>query len=120
MKEHCLADFVCPAFREKAYCHGKLVLDERSVPTVCAEDDGEVLEGIVRCQHCGGQYPVICGVLILVGDIKTYLAQNYSVILSSAAPYGVSRPMVAHLERARGMISTIPGTGVASGPTPWE
>ena len=99
MKEHCLADLVCPALREKARCHGRLLLDERSVPSVHAEDDSaEILEGIVRCRHCGEEYPVISGVLILVGDIKTYVAQNYSVILSSAAPYGVSRPMVAHLE----------------------
>jgi SAM-dependent methyltransferase/uncharacterized protein YbaR (Trm112 family) len=97
MKEHCLTDLVCPAFKEKAHCHGRLLLDERYRKQ--AEDDAsEILEGIVRCQECGEEYPIICGILILVMDVKTYLAQNYSVILSSAAPYGVTRHMIAYLE----------------------
>src|SRR5437867_1450086 len=100
MKESTLSDLICPAFIAGTRCNGQLALDDDPVPVVRAEGDPtEVLEGIVRCQSCGEAYPIICGVLILVKGIKTYLAQHYSEIMSVAVDCGIGRSMVGYLKK---------------------
>lgn len=100
MKENLLFDLVCPAFIAGARCHGQLDFNKSPVPLAGAKNEhSEVLEGIVECRSCGEEYPIICGVLILVNGIKTYLAQNYSDIMSVAVAQGVSKAMIAYLQK---------------------
>lgn len=99
MKEASLVDLVCPACRVGTQCQGILALSWETFPLVRAVDDSEeVLEGIVCCKTCGAMYPIIAGILILAGAIKTYLAQHYSEIMSVAAS-SVSAAMVAYLQK---------------------
>lgn len=104
MRRTSLNDLVCPAnvsgSDAPSLCQSALSLEEDAATGVSvtrAENDpGEVLEAIVRCQSCQETYPIIAGVLILVPDIKTYLAHSYSDILAAAAPC-ISAHMLSYL-----------------------
>jgi SAM-dependent methyltransferase len=41
----------------------------------------DILEGVVSCGSCQGQYPVVAGVLILIEDLTLYLKDHLGVIL---------------------------------------
>jgi SAM-dependent methyltransferase len=100
VKRVSLNDLVCPAVREGKRCYGQLEISESVIPLVHSDKSpSEILEGIVRCLSCGEEYPIICGVLILVNDVKTYLARYYSEIMSAAALCDISKDMVAYLQK---------------------
>lgn len=100
MKEILLSDLVCPALIAGVRCQGHLGFSKSPVPLARAKNDhSEVLEGMVQCRSCGEEYPIICGVLILVNGIKTYLAQNYSNIMSVAVAQDVSKAMIAYIQK---------------------
>ncbi|MEW5733578.1 MAG: methyltransferase domain-containing protein [Thermodesulfobacteriota bacterium] len=93
-----IQDVVCPSFRGGGPCSGALELDRRLAPEVSGAENGDVREGLLRCTICGKEYPVICGVLILVGNIDSYLAQNYTGILGLGAEEGIGRRMIDYLK----------------------
>ncbi len=99
MKEFSLSDLICPAILAGKSCRGQLALCDNSVPIVhSAGDSSEVLEGIVSCRNCRNEYPIICGVLLLAQEIKTYLVQHYSEIMSIAVVQGISKSIVSYLQ----------------------
>ena len=98
MKETSLVDLVCPALPAGKRCQGHLTLHDVLLPVQRAPGDStETIEGILVCQSCGAEYPIIAGVLMLVGDIKTYLAQHASEIVRLGAS-SISAPMMAYLQ----------------------
>lgn len=100
MREISLGDLVCPALHTGTRCKGALALSKEPLPAVYTRGGSpeEVTEGVVLCQNCGAEYPIIAGVLILIGHVKTYLAQHYSEIMSIVAS-NVSAPMVSYLQK---------------------
>ncbi len=60
------------------------------------------MEGLVRCDRCGEQYPLISGVLILINRVSEYLTRYWGAILASAALHGtVSDALTGWLEHHR-------------------
>ncbi len=91
----------CPAKIGTVVCRGPLVMSEDGLPARLAPDiDGELLEGLIRCNACGIDYPVISGVLLLVNRVGEYLTRFWRAILSAAALHGtVSDDLARWLER---------------------
>ena len=99
MNVNALSDLVCPAAAERTGCNGHLELCTEFVQPLFQEDDQvEVLEALLRCQECQAEYPVICGVLILVPALKTYFAEHYSEIMSAIPPRSISLPMLSYIQ----------------------
>jgi len=93
-----LDDVVCPGTAGKP-CHGRLKVASDKAQAI-AED--EIAEGILRCERCAAEYPVLCGVAILVADLAAYLRANYALILSLAMEHGlvIGKAMLDYLHRA--------------------
>jgi SAM-dependent methyltransferase len=99
MKSACISEVVCPSQATATRCSGQLALVDE-FPIMRAEaDPSDVLEGLLRCQKCQVDYPIICGVLILLNEVKTYLAQTYGEIISTAGVDGISRTMASYLQQ---------------------
>jgi ubiquinone/menaquinone biosynthesis C-methylase UbiE/uncharacterized protein YbaR (Trm112 family) len=100
MREGSLQVLRCPANASGKACRGQLTLGDDSgvaVPVVRAADDStEILEGLVRCETCHEEYPIIAGILILVNNIRTYLASEFSLITNVAAS-SISRHMLDYI-----------------------
>jgi len=106
MDEKRLKDLVCPAKKNKHLCGGELKLKRSasytptsflpspltSYPLPNGERKGrrggglrrggkrnssEILEGILRCNRCKAEYPILLGIPILMENIKKYLRENY-------------------------------------------
>ncbi|MBW2170358.1 MAG: methyltransferase domain-containing protein [Deltaproteobacteria bacterium] len=89
MQKFVLDDICCPARMEGDACHGRLVLGNETVTPVHArQDKDELVEGILACQDCGGAYPVLCGLPILVTDPWHYLWDRYDTITGLAREAG--------------------------------
>src|SRR5262249_27794443 len=59
----------------------------------------ELLEGVICCDQCHAEYPVVAGVLILAADPRSYVGRHYSSLLTSAAAEGVlGPPMMQYLQ----------------------
>ncbi len=102
MKQSILKDIVCPISIGGTSCHGRLALAEDVAPFVTMLNNAtEVTEGLLRCEHCGAEYPILCGLAVLAPDTLTYLRTNYGLILGLAAEQGItiSRPMLDYLQR---------------------
>lgn len=94
MKLKCLEDLLCPD------CQGELALDEAEISLSFAQTDpGELQEGLVACTVCQKKYPVICGVLILVKNIQSYVSKNLSLIITVGAQHGISEQMLCYWQR---------------------
>ena len=102
MQRFVLNDVCCPAsVQDGAPCHGRLEPDQSHAGIACAPADAdEIVEGILRCEQCGAEYPVLCGLSILVDKPWLYLRDNYRTILSLAAEAGllISQSMIALLQ----------------------
>ncbi|MBW1742531.1 MAG: methyltransferase domain-containing protein [Deltaproteobacteria bacterium] len=86
MQKFVLDDFCCPARTEGGACHGRLALDSETVaPVHDKQDKDELVECILTCQDCGGTYPVLCGLPILVTDPWQYLWDRYDTVVDLAA-----------------------------------
>jgi SAM-dependent methyltransferase len=100
MREESLTDLLCPAQDSNISCHGVLALEGNAaapVPVIrSGQDPREVLEGLVICQKCHEWYPIIAGVLVLVNNVRTYLASEFSVITNAAAA-SVSRELLNYI-----------------------
>jgi SAM-dependent methyltransferase/uncharacterized protein YbaR (Trm112 family) len=96
-----LADVVCPAQGEAATCHSPLTLSENLPITQAPGDEQDMVEGLLRCAGCGAEYPILCGLAVLLPETLTYLRQNYYLILGLAAErqHPLSQPMLDHLQR---------------------
>lgn len=87
-----LNDIRCPV------CKGPLSLDERVLPIIAVKTESgqEIKEALLLCSKCPNAYPVIAGVAILVQNPLTYVANNYSTIVSLASGY-MSVAMIDYL-----------------------
>ena len=80
--EYLRCPHVADAFSGEA-CGGTLGLSPAFAGVVYGKHEGEVLQGMLRCEHCGAQYPVVAGVAILVSDVTEYLAGNFGAIMQA-------------------------------------
>ncbi len=86
MQRFALNDLCCPSWLEAGACLGRLLLDTQTVEPLHAEqDENELIEGMLVCQHCAAAYPVVCGLPILVADAWRYLWDRYDAIVGLAA-----------------------------------
>jgi uncharacterized protein YbaR (Trm112 family) len=46
------------------------------------EQDGDILSGILGCSACGGEYPIIDGLPIIVTDVRRYIQDNLFYLLA--------------------------------------
>lgn len=101
MIEKTLDHVICPKRLHDRRCSGALRVHDDGLPVRhAASRKDEVLEGLVRCDGCGSDYPIISGVLILVNQVSEYLARYWRVALSSAALHGtVSEDLTRWIER---------------------
>jgi SAM-dependent methyltransferase len=105
MQKFVLDDVCCPARAEGAACRGRLALDSETATPVHAEQDkNELVEGVLACQDCGGTYPVLGGLPILVTDPWHYVWDRYDTIVGVVSEAGlpVGQPM-DHLIRERNL-----------------
>ncbi len=109
MQKFVLNDIRCPDSKNSKPCHGRLVLDPERIPIIHAPTDkDEIVEGLLRCEQCGADYPMLCGLPILVAQPWLYLRDNYGPILSLAVEAGfpVSQPMIALLQAHKANVGT--------------
>ncbi len=83
-----LEDLECPQ------CRGKLSLYDKFPSCFATTDSNELLEGIIECIDCRLLYPIVAGVSILLKDIENYICTNYSLILSIATEFDISKEMI--------------------------
>lgn len=68
---------VCPACRQREAVDSPLfVAVEESA------DDSEILAGIVQCGRCGGEYPVLDGMPVLVPDVRRFVEDNLFYLMA--------------------------------------
>ncbi|NEC66049.1 methyltransferase domain-containing protein [Streptomyces sp. SID9727] len=92
MKESTLALLRCP----NDHCGTAPLTADVWARTVLDTGETELVEGVVACASCGGAYPVVSGVLILVEDLAAYLRDHLGVITGLAA-HGPSEAMAGWL-----------------------
>lgn len=61
---------VCPACRAAGSGH------PLALSTIDAERNGDIREGVLACGGCGGEYPILDGLPILVPDLRRYVQDN--------------------------------------------
>lgn len=94
-----LTRLVCPRqMSDGLRCDGHLYYDE-NFPNIRKEY--ELKEGIVCCAKCNSNYPVVCGVLILVPQVQNYVTTRFSEIITTAITEGdgISENMVDWLKK---------------------
>jgi len=103
MRRESLLDLVCPALSPAGPCRSQLALrdDCLLIEEASAAGAPDVIEGVLYCVACGAEYPILCGLPILLYDIKSYLRANFPVLVSTALQEGVplSAEMRKYLER---------------------
>lgn len=89
MRDRTPGELLCP----QAECD-QVGLEVQSWKTgVCAYGQLDILEGVVSCPGCGSVYPVAAGVLILIGDLKSYLRDHLGVMIQLDGPEKLSSAM---------------------------
>ncbi len=105
MKLTTLEDVVCPNMVREQACTGDLrIADVFNVRS--ASNNEELLEGILTCTECGAEYPVLCGVLVLLRDVASFFRERFWSITSTAALHGASRQILGYLEQKGYHLST--------------
>jgi SAM-dependent methyltransferase/uncharacterized protein YbaR (Trm112 family) len=80
----------CPQSVRGRRCGGPLSVLE-SLPCETARDDqGELLEAVLACTACRTEYPIVCGVLLLLDNLDEYLLIRGAGILEATADLPVS------------------------------
>ena len=66
-------------------------------------DGNEIVEGLLYCDTCKTEYPILCGLVILIPETNAYLRRSYSAVMQTAVENDLhlSRPMMTWL-RERG------------------
>lgn len=64
----------CPAHDEGSQCGGELLIGEAK--GLDSGPAGEISSGLLICAECGGSYPILAGVAVLVPDVESYLAEH--------------------------------------------
>lgn len=68
---------VCPACRAR---------DDVDAPLFIAVeetgDDAEIVSGILQCGRCGGEYPLIDGMPVLVADVRRFVEDNLFYLMA--------------------------------------
>ena len=95
-----LVELRCP----EPSCAGSLQLEPKAIRPRFAPvaHSCELMEGVVRCDQCLAEYPVVAGVLIVHEDMKTYVSAHYSLLLTCAAAEGVLGPDMLQYLRSNG------------------
>ncbi len=89
MKTNTLELLRCVKGTNKGSCSGMLQVNNIAMPAVYATgDSNELLEGLLQCQKCQTQYPVLAGVAIIVPQLLTHLRDNYATILQLTMDLG--------------------------------
>ena len=103
MKRDSLHILACPCAGAKGPCRSPLTVEEKDgVPLIEAADPRHgILEGILRCSGCGATFPIVCGLPILIPELKDYLRANHALLISMAAQIGepLSDKMLRYLEQ---------------------
>ncbi len=81
MRSNSLRWLVCPA----GGCQGALSPINSFPPIWNSSDSTELVEGVLKCNRCRLEYPVILGVALLETDLQSYLSVFWSEIESCAA-----------------------------------
>ncbi|THA36072.1 methyltransferase domain-containing protein [Streptomyces sp. A1277] len=92
MKRSTLALLRCP----RDNCGTAPLTADVWIATVLDTGEDELVEGVVTCDACGGAYPIVCGVLVLLDDLAAYLRDHLGVITSLTA-HGPSDAMTGWL-----------------------
>jgi SAM-dependent methyltransferase len=67
---------------------------------MAADSKSELHEGIVLCEKCGANFPVVAGVPIFVTDLPNYFRPRYSSLMAaSSTEQGPSQQLLAYLQR---------------------
>lgn len=103
MKRDSLHVLACPCAGPKGPCRSPLTVEEKDgSPLVEAADPGHgIIEGVLRCSGCGATFPILCGLPILIPELKDYLRANHALMISMAAQIGepLSDKMLRYLEQ---------------------
>ncbi|MFO0572469.1 MAG: methyltransferase domain-containing protein [Polyangia bacterium] len=103
MKRDSLHVLACPCAGAKGPCRSPLTVEEKDgSPLVEAADPRHgIIEGVLRCSGCGATFPIVCGLPILIPELKDYLRANYALLISMAAQIGepLSDKMLRYLEQ---------------------
>jgi SAM-dependent methyltransferase/uncharacterized protein YbaR (Trm112 family) len=103
MKRDSLQVLACPCAGPKGPCRSPLTVEEKDgSPLVEAADPAHgIIEGVLRCSACGASFPIVCGLPILIPELKDYLRGNYALMVSLAAQIGepVSEKMLRYLQQ---------------------
>jgi SAM-dependent methyltransferase/uncharacterized protein YbaR (Trm112 family) len=101
----------CPGLKsESPPCLGTLSLASRILPVRSDGDREEVTEALCVCEGCGGLFPVVAGVPVLVPDLGRYLRGSYLHLRHvMEEPSLVSKTMLAWLQQR--MLDTLDRKG---------
>ncbi|RBP52872.1 class I SAM-dependent methyltransferase [Arenicella xantha] len=103
MKTSLINSIQCPK------CESMLTVDEAATKPVYRESNNELHEGILVCTSCAKQYPVICGIAILLANPNSWLRSNYSYIVEGAFNSGgISEPLRKYLDQHGWRMSASP------------
>jgi SAM-dependent methyltransferase/uncharacterized protein YbaR (Trm112 family) len=109
---------VCPQPSAGSQCGGFMLLSESAVKIkISRHQKDEILEGVLVCKKCDSTFPIICGVLLLIPELRSYLAEQYSNIVTATIPYGMSSEMRDYLH-ATGAHLHSPGATFTSWDSP--
>jgi len=102
MKTTLLTDLNCPG------CQGALEIDKNKVKPVTT-DDNELREGLLTCKSCNKNYPVICGLAILLDKTNTWLRSNYYYLAEGALnSSGIGESLARYLDQQGWRMSASP------------
>ena len=101
MRPDTLTYVACPGqLSEKPPCLGSLELCQAPFAPEQRSVGGEITEAILACRECGGQFPVLGGMPVLVPDIGSYLRGSYLHLKRFIEnPSVVSRTMLGWLRQ---------------------
>ncbi|MEG5059467.1 class I SAM-dependent methyltransferase [Microcoleus sp. A2-C5] len=85
MRNWLLEELKCPI------CYSQFSVATDTVPVKYqADESNEIEESLLQCTGCQTEYPIICGVAIVVKDFATYISQNFTKITSLATQQGLN------------------------------
>lgn len=117
MKRATLEDIVCPAPSASGMCGSRLELSD-AVPVVESQNAAHgITEGVLRCTSCAAVYPILLGIPVLLGDVRSFLRANYAAIVAMAAELEVplGSAMLGYLRQQYAHLQTLGGSAAFQG-----